>query len=111
MADIYIKLDELKEVKTQLVGIVDEFENATSNSEALEGDIGDPYGRSELRSQAREFEERWDDKRNELKEALDKVREHVEGVIDGVEEWDTETAVQLEPEKSSKGSGGGNQAA
>lgn len=37
MADIYIKLDELKEVKTQLVGIVDEFENATSNSEALEG--------------------------------------------------------------------------
>ncbi|MFD1717829.1 hypothetical protein [Georgenia deserti] len=109
MADIYIKLDELKEVKTQLVGIVDEFENATSNSEALEGDIGDPYGRNELRSEAREFEERWDDKRKELKESLDKVREHVEAVIDGVEEWDTETAIELEPDSGSS-SGSANQA-
>ncbi|UFU03364.1 hypothetical protein LQF12_01765 [Ruania suaedae] len=99
MADIYISLDELREVSTQLGDIVAEFENATSNSEALEAAIGTPFDEGKLRSEAREFEERWDDKRNDLKDALAKVQEHVDGVIEGVEQWDTETAIALEAEE------------
>lgn len=99
MADIYISLEELRDMSTQLGNIVDEFENATSNSEALEAAIGQPFYETKLQSEAREFEERWDDKRNDLKDALKKVQEHVDGVIEGVEKWDAETAIALESEE------------
>jgi chromosome segregation ATPase len=98
VADIYIKLDQLNEVKTSLTSIVEEFENATERSEELEAAIGQPFMRYELRSKARDFEERWDNKRDDLKESLQSVLEHVDGVITNVEEWDTETAIGLEPE-------------
>ena len=99
MADILIKVSELQTVRTSIDAIVDEFENATSSSEDLESDIGDPFDRSELRDQACDFEERWDDKRNDLKDSLKKVSEHIKGVIDGIENWDSETALQFEPKK------------
>lgn len=99
MADVYIKLEELETVVTQLDNIITEFENATSNSEALESDIGSPFGQSELKDKAREFEERWDDKRQGLQESLVGVRDHVKGVVDGVNEWDADTAIALEPEE------------
>lgn len=99
MADILIKISELEKVKTSLDSIVDEFENATSSSEDLEADIGDPFDMSDLRDKACDFEERWDDKRNDLKDSLKKVSEHIKGVIDGIAEWDSETALQFEPKK------------
>lgn len=99
MADILIKITELETVKTSLNAIVDEFDKATANSEDLEADIGEPFDRSELRDKAQDFEERWDDKRDELKESLKKVSEHIKGVIDGIEKWDSETALQFEPKK------------
>src|SRR6478609_5654423 len=95
MADVYIKLEQLETVVSELEAIVNEFENATSNSEQLEAAIGDPFGESKLREEAQEFEERWDDKRGELKESLKGVKDHVDAVIKGVEDWDSETAVQL----------------
>ena len=99
MADIYITLDTLRTTSTQLKEIVDEFENAVSSSEALESDIGRPFGRSELKDQAEDFEERWDIQRDKLKDGLSDVREHVDAVIEGVEKWDAETAIALESEE------------
>ncbi len=99
MADVYIKLDQLTEVKTQLDAIITEFDKATGRADALEDAIGDPFGRNELREKAEDFEDRWDNKRDELKEGLQGVRDHVKGVIDGVEDWDAETAIQLEGEE------------
>lgn len=96
MADILIKISELETVKRSLDSIVEEFENATDSSEDLEADIGDPFDKSELRDKACDFEERWDDKRNDLKDSLKKVSEHIKGVIDGIEDWDSETALQFE---------------
>jgi hypothetical protein len=96
MADILIKISELERVKKSLDSIVEEFENATDNSEDLESDIGDPFDRSELRDKACDFEERWDDKRGNLKDSLEKVSEHIKGVIDGFENWDSETALQFQ---------------
>lgn len=96
MADVKIKVDTLSRIATQLDSIVNEFENATSQSEALEADIGNPYGRGDLRDKAQDFEERWDDKRDDLKESLKELHEHVKGVVDGFENWDSETALQFQ---------------
>ncbi len=95
MADVYIKLSQLEQVVTELEAIVNEFDHATSLSEELEAAISDPFGHSDLRDKARDFEERWDDKRGELKDGLKGVKDHVDGVIEGVEQWDSETAIQL----------------
>ena len=92
MADIYIDLERLGRVVTDLEAIINDFENATSLSEELEAAIGDPFGESKLREEAQEFEERWDDKRGELKDGLKGVKDHVKGIVDGIEEWDAETA-------------------
>ena len=92
MVDVYITLDKLEQVVTDLEAIISEFEKATSLSEELEAAIGDPFGASKLREEAQEFEERWDDKRNQLKDGLEGVKDHVKGILDGIEEWDAETA-------------------
>lgn len=95
MADVYIKLDELETVVTQLESIINEFDNAQKNSEALEAAIGKPFGRGELRDKAENFESRWDDKRGELKDALTDVKDHVKGVVETVQDWDAGTAIAL----------------
>lgn len=96
MADVKIKIETLARISSQLGAIVSEFENATDNSEALEADIGNPFGKSELRAKAEDFEERWNDKRSDLKDSLKDVHEHVKGVVEGFENWDSETALQFE---------------
>lgn len=96
MADVKIKIETLARISTQLEAIVSEFENATDNSEALEADIGNPFGKSELREKAQDFEERWDDKRSDLKDSLEDVHKHVKGVVEGFENWDSETALQFQ---------------
>lgn len=100
MPDVKIKIETLDRIVSQLDAIVTEFENATSNSEALEAAIANPYDRSELREKAQDFEERWDDKRDELKESLDDLKKHVKGVVDGFENWDSETALQFQSKTS-----------
>lgn len=100
MADVRIKIETLSRIATQLDSIVGEFENATSQSEELEADIGNPYGRGDLRDKAQDFEERWDDKRDDLKESLKELQEHVKGVVDGFENWDSETALQFQSNTS-----------
>ena len=96
VSDVYVKISELETVVSQLGSIIYEFDNATDRSEALEAAIGDPFHRGDLREKAEDFEERWDDKRGDLKESLEKVKEHVQGVIDGFTDWDSETALQFE---------------
>jgi predicted nucleic acid-binding Zn-ribbon protein len=92
MADVYITLDRLEQVVTDLEAIISEFDNATSLSEELEAAISDPFGENKLKDEAQEFEERWDDKRDQLKDGLTGVKDHVKGILDGIEEWDAETA-------------------
>lgn len=92
MADVYITLDKLEQVVTSLEEIISDFDNATSLSEELEAAIGDPFGEHKLRDEAQEFEERWDDKRKQLSDGLKGIRDHVTGVLEGIEQWDAETA-------------------
>lgn len=96
MADVSIKIAELDTVATSLSKIVEEFEQASSRADKLEDAIGDPFGRNDLREAAEDFEDRWNNKRDELKDALQDIQEHVKGVVDGFQNWDSETALAFE---------------
>ncbi|MER7609911.1 flagellar protein FlgN [Nocardioides sp. NPDC127503] len=93
MPDVAITFSDLEAAASSLGTIIDEFENATSRSEDLEADIGDPFDKSELRDQACDFEERWDDKRDELKESLEGVKKHIDDVVSGFKGGDNDMAV------------------
>jgi|SRR5699024_4242863 len=96
MSDVYISLARLETMSTQLGAIVKEFEKAGERSGELQEAIGRPFGRSELQDAADDFEGRWDLEREELKKGLSDVRDHLDAVIAGTEEWDSETAIALE---------------
>lgn len=98
MADVKIDYDSMDKLNSQLLDIIDELEEATSRSEELEAAIGSPYEQSSLRDRAREFEERWDEKRGELKDKLEKIQEHLKGVLDGFRDGDGEMADGMETE-------------
>lgn len=100
MADVYIKFDELKTAKEDLDAIIEEFEKASSRADALEDAIGDPYGKDKLRENAEDFEDRWNHKRDQLKDGLKGVLDHMKAVIDGVQDWDSDTAAKLAPPKT-----------
>jgi hypothetical protein len=95
MADVLITYEILNELNGSLKQIIVEFEDATNLSEALEDAIGKPFDRDGLRNKARNFEERWDDRRNFLKQDLQEIQEHVEAVGSGWAEWDTEASKSL----------------
>ncbi|MFJ2757972.1 flagellar protein FlgN [Nocardioides sp. NPDC087217] len=93
MPDVSIKIETLDQTVKKLDSIIDEFDHAVGNADALEGAIGNPFRRGELRGQADDFEQRWDMKRNDLKDELSDVRDHIKGVVEGFQNWDSETAL------------------
>lgn len=93
---IWIKYDELSRVSDQLKVIVEELEQAAQRTDAVEAAIGTPYSKHRLRQRVHDFEGRWDDKRKELAADIDKVQKHVQGVLDGVSDWDAKTASQMD---------------
>ncbi|MEU0264803.1 flagellar protein FlgN [Nocardioides sp. NPDC006303] len=93
MPDVSVKIETLDQTVKKLDSIIDEFDHAVGNADALEGAIGNPFRRGELRGQADDFEQRWDMKRNDLKDELSDVRDHIKGVVEGFQNWDSETAL------------------
>lgn len=93
---VLIKYDELDRVNERLKKIIEELEDASGRSDDLEGWIDTPYGKNKLRDRASEFESGWDDRRNKLLEDIQKVQQHVDGVLKGFEEWDTDTASEMD---------------
>lgn len=96
MNDVLITFDELLALRQQLDEIIVELESAGDRSNELEAAIGAPYGRGELRSKAGDFEGRWNDKRVDLARDMTKVRDHVQGVLEGFAEFDEEASLKLE---------------
>ncbi|MGF3057208.1 hypothetical protein [Microbacterium sp. YY-01] len=93
---ILIRYDDLKAVNEQLLRVIDELDGARSARKELQSAIDFPLDQGKLRNRAGDFEKQWDDRRSSLTDEIKKVQEHVQGVLDGVEEWDVETAAQLE---------------
>ena len=93
---VLIKYSELKAVGDNLKKIVQELKDASKRADVLEEAIGDPYGKNKLREAAEEFEDGWDDRRNKLLEDIEKVEQHVAGVLEGFEQWDKDTSNEME---------------
>lgn len=96
MNDVLITFDELLALRQQLEAIVAELESASDASNDLEAAIARPFDRSDLRDRAGDFEGRWNDKRVDLVRDMTRVRDHVQGVLEGFAEFDEEAASKLE---------------
>lgn len=93
---VLITYSELKAVDDSLKNIIEEMTNASQRSDTLEGAIGSPFGKSQLRSAAHEFEGGWNDRRKALLSDIEEVEQHVEGVLDSFTKWDHDTTTQKE---------------
>jgi predicted nucleic acid-binding Zn-ribbon protein len=96
MTDVLILFSDLDALNEKLKQITTELEDAGSRADALEEAIGDPYGRNDLREAVEDFEDRWNNRREDLAKDIKKLQEHVKGVLDGFSDWDTETAASME---------------
>lgn len=101
--DIDVPMQSMRELEQAITDAIEEFKDATRNSEALESAIGSPLGRSSLRSEAQRFEEAWDDKRKTLEEHLTDLLERVSGTREAWEDLDRELAAASEVQDGNDG--------
>jgi len=96
MPDVYLNMQALDEVLRGLTRSIDEFDDAGEVSTNVQDAVGRPDDRGSLRSRVDDFESDWNHTRDELKSALDEIRTHLQDVIDGWRDWDSEAAAALE---------------
>ncbi len=104
-----LKLDDLKDLVTDLQTALDEFEDAVKVREGLQDAVGRPDGRGGLRSKVGDFEDCWNHTRGDLKDGISKVRDHLQAVVDGFEGLDGEMTAQWDdpgPVQGTPASGG-----
>ncbi|WP_065569770.1 hypothetical protein [Microbacterium oleivorans] len=97
---VWINFSTLERTSTQLRNIIGELEDAGGLADELAGAIGRPYGKGALADKVGDFESRWDDRRKDLVRDVTKIQEHVQGVLDGFSDWDSETASQMDIDAS-----------
>ncbi|REJ06916.1 flagellar protein FlgN [Microbacterium bovistercoris] len=95
MPDVVIDYDELYSLYTNLMAIMQEFEDASKRQRELADDIKQPYGRGELRDKAEDFEGRWDDRRNKLAEGMKGVAEQAKTILDNFQQFDEDAAAEF----------------
>lgn len=103
--DIMLDLGRLREVLTGLEASLAAFDSAAAVNNDLEGSVGRPDERGELRGKVGEFESAWNLKRGKLSENLTGVRDQLASIVDGWETWDTDTAGALEASVSEQAAG------
>jgi len=96
MADrVWLNMQDLEEVAAGLAAAIAEFEEASDNTNKIEGAIGYPDQRRALRDRVDGFERDWNDNRSKLSESLTGLWEHVQGLVDGFYDLDTELATEM----------------
>ncbi|MDF2510108.1 MAG: hypothetical protein K0Q52_3967 [Microbacterium sp.] len=90
--DVMLDLERLRLTKTGLQASVEAFESAAQTNDALESAIGKPDDRSDLQQKVSDFEDDWKSNRGKLQKNLDEILKQLTGIIDGWDQWDTETA-------------------
>ena len=93
--DVVVHYDDLTTLNNSLKDIIAEFEQAGDRESDLQTAIGKPFGKSDLSDKAGDFESNWDIHRKKLLGDLQTVQQHVQGVLDGFQNWDTKTGNQI----------------
>jgi len=86
----------LKEALEGLDSALKTFEAAAAINNDLEQAVGNPDGRTALRSKVGDFESAWVRKRGTLTENMQEVKTRLSDIIAGWDQWDTETAAEFE---------------
>lgn len=96
MPDLYLNMQALDDVLAGLATSISEFDEASEISRGLQDAVGRPDDRGSLRSKVDAFESDWNNTRGQLKDALDEIRGHLQGIVDGWRDWDAEAAAALQ---------------
>lgn len=96
MADIMLDLERLQTAREGLAAAIKEFEDASKINDGLEDAIARPDDRGALRDKASDFESAWNGKRGKLSENLQNIHDQLSSIVDGWEEWDSQTAADIE---------------
>lgn len=93
---VKVRYDELDNLRSELTLVVTEFDEAGARRRALENGVGRPYGFADLHTVAGDFEGRWNDRRNRLRENCQNVADHVRDIVEGFQQGDAEMGAQFD---------------
>jgi len=93
--DIMLDLERLKETRDSLTTVLAEFADSASINNTLESAVSTPDDRTLLRTKVGSFESAWSRKRSALEDNLKNIQEQLNHIVDGWQEWDSQTAQDL----------------
>ena len=91
-----LDFDELGALVADLDTVLTEFDEAASVRKGLEDAVGRPDDRGELREKVGDFEDCWNNTRDDLREGISKVRDHLQAIVDGFQKADEEMAMPFD---------------
>ncbi len=97
MTDVMLDLAKLTETRDGLAASIQAFRTASDFASGLKDAVDRPDDRSVLRDKVDAFESDWNDRRDDLLEAIEGIHEHIVGIIDGWTQWDVDTAHAFTP--------------
>ncbi|WP_313810843.1 hypothetical protein [Glutamicibacter sp.] len=86
-----IYLARLDEIIADLGASIKDFENASEITKNIESAVGNPKGKGDLKDRVGDFENDWNDTRDDLVEKLDGVHTNLKDIQKAFQEWDLET--------------------
>ena len=84
-------MDSLDEIVADLNSSIQDFKEASEISKGIEQSVGNPRGKDDLKDRVGDFENDWNNTRDDLVEKLDGVHKNLKDIKDGFDEWDRET--------------------
>ncbi|HET8867116.1 MAG TPA: hypothetical protein VFM87_02185 [Agrococcus sp.] len=96
--NIKVSYGMLETLQERVSQIVEEFEQASARREDLVAAVGRPDGEERLQNAVSDFESQWDDRRKQLREGLETVRDNATKVLEGWKQGDQDIANGMEEE-------------
>ena len=90
--DLKLDLDRLKQLNTDLKAVSAEFANADDFSDT----VANATGHDGLHDAVRDFAHKWNEKRPEMKDGVDKLQQKLQAITDGFTQIDQQLAQAME---------------
>ncbi|MCW4458975.1 hypothetical protein [Microbacterium sp. MPKO10] len=96
---IWLNMQDLEVVDNGLRIAITDFAEVADRNKDVADEVGTPYNRRALADKVRDFEKDWNDNRQELSDALGKLREHLHGIIEAYYDYDGNLGSQLDTQE------------